>query len=1061
MFSFSPHVRLLLSLLFAVVSAEAQLNYNGGVLLQDFNTLPAAGAFPIVGKGPQALNQAPIGASGAAGWSLYANVGTPLSFLFDAGGNTTASVYSYGVPGTSERALGLLANSSRVCRAGWRLINNTGQTLTQFTLSYVGEKWRTGGTANPNQLTFGYRIQATAFDLDSGGAFTTVPALTFTAPASTGLANALAGNAAANRTLLSATVTGISWPAGQMLVLRWQDSDSTEEDDALALDDVVFYSAGPASAPLVLSTVPASGATGVMTTSRLAVIFDQPVNVVGPWAQLTAASTGAIPVTIAGGPLRYEITPNVRLQPGESYTFTIAAGQVTNTGGAAMAGNVTTTFVAQPAATNLQAISAVQSAAVSTHFAGQTVTVHGVVTADFQGTTPGMGGFFVQSLPAETDADSLTSEGLFVYDFTSEGSAPVAVGDVVAVTGMAGEFGAQTQLSYVTSLIVEGTAALPARTDAALPMFATTDLEPLEAMRVRFPQTLHVTSASQSASFSVNYARQGELILASDGPLIEPTEIVDPNDDPASGTNATGASNGPAIALQANANFLRTLVLDDASSAVFPDPTPFLNAQGTRRCGDTVTGLSGILSFAGGRHRIQPDGPVTFVDANPRPLTPPNVGGRLKVVAMNVLNYFTTFGGANDRGASGAAEFQRQKDKIVAALHALDADVLGLLEIQNTAAAANDLVSALNAVAVGGTYAVVPDPTVGPGGDFIRTLLLYRPAKVSLFGPCFADDNVVWNTPNPLRYPLAQVFVENSTGERFIGCLNHWKSKSSTGATGADLDQGDGQGAFNDLRRQQAARLHAWLQGVCATVGDNDVLLFGDLNSHGEEDPLDVLRAAGYADQGTRFHSADYSYRLTETRGRLDHAFATATMASQIGATDHWHINADEPAFHDYNLENKSAAQQAINVGTPFRSSDHDPVLIGVSLAPQPTTYAMWSAARLWPGGAGSLAEDDPDRDGLKNLAEFILNTDPMVANAPQAVTASRDSGAFQLLFRQRTNAVGVAVFPEWSENLVDWAPLAPGSPTAIDALTNLQPATTPIAGRTKMFGRLRIELAL
>ncbi len=1051
---------LLFALTLASPGADAQVTYTGGVLAQDFDTLPATGLFTFSTKGPQALEQTPIFAAGAAGWSLYANAGTPLSFLVDLGGSTTASVYSYGVPGSTERALGLLANSTRASRAGLRLVNGTGQTLTQFTLSYVGEKWRTGGTANLNQLTFGYRIQAAAFDLDSGAAFTAVPALHYTAPPNGSVGNALNGNVAANRTLVSANVTGISWPAGQMLVLRWQDSDSTGDDDGLALDDVAFFApVGASVAPQITSVSPANGATAVMTTSRLSVNFNQPVTVSGAWAQLTYAGSTAVPVNIAGGPLRFEITPAARLQPGAAYTLTIFAPQITNAGGTPLPANVTASFTTQPAVTNLQPISAVQGSAATTPLSGQTVTVRGVVTADFQGSAPQLGGFFLQSRPVDEDSDPATSEGLFIYDFTSEGSADVSVGQVLAITGTAGEFANQTQLSYLTSLVVEGAAPMPALADATLPVATNTALEPLEAMRVRFPQTLHVTSVNQSANFSINYARNGELILSSDGPLFDPTEIVDPNDDPASGTTSTGTSNVGAVTAFAAANQLRTLILDDASDALYPDPLPFLNAQSTRRCGDTVTGLTGILSYAGGRYRIQPLAPVPFVDANPRPLSPPLVGGRVKVAAMNVLNYFTTFGGTNDRGADNATEFQRQKDKIIAALVGLDADVLGLLEIQNTGAAATDLLTALNAAAGGNPYVAVPDPAGGPGGDFIRTLLLYRPSKLALFGPCHADNDIVWNTPNPLRLPVAQVFEELTTGERFIACLNHWKSKSPGGATGADLDQGDGQGAFNDQRRRQAARLLIWLQGIRAAAGDDDVLVFGDLNAQGEEDPLDILRASGYADQSARFHSAGYSYRFTDARSRLDHTFATPTFATQITLVDHWHINSDEPAFLDYNLESKTPAHQLLNVGTPFRSSDHDPVLVGVNLAPQPTTYAMWAAARVWPNGVSNLAGDDPDLDGLKNLAEFLLNTDPLRSQPSAAPAAGRAGGNFQLTYRQRTNAAGVTVVAEWSENLVSWFPMTAGAATAIDLRTNLQSASAPTNGRPKMFGRLRIEI--
>lgn len=329
---------------------------------------------------------------------------------------------------------------------------------------------------------------------------------------------------------------------------------------------------------------------------------------------------------------------------------------------------------------------------------------------------------------------------------------------------------------------------------------------------------------------------------------------------------------------------------------------------------------------------------------------------------------------------------------------------------------------------------------------------------MSLHGPCYADNHSVWNTPNPLRHPLAQVFVENTTGERFIGCLNHWKSKSSSGATGANLDQNDGQGAWNDLRKEQAARLHAWLQGICTTVGDNDVLILGDLNSMGEEDPLDVLRANGYLDQGTRFDIHDYSYRNTELRGRLDHAFAAATMETQIPGAGHWHINADEPAFYDYNMESKSAAHLLINVGTPFRSSDHDPILVGVSLSPQPTTFAMWQVARTWAPGAGIAALDDPDGDGLRNLLEFALNTNPETDSSAQMPGGGRVGDEFRFDYRSRVQLSGTQIIPEWSEDLSQWHDItAISTVQSLDTQTELKRATVQTIGKDKLFVRLRV----
>jgi predicted extracellular nuclease len=1033
-----------------------QLSYTGGVVFQDFNSLPSSGSFTFTTKGPQALDQAPIHAASANGWSLFANVGTPLAFAVDTGGSTSASVYSYGTAGSGERALGFIANSTRTCRAGLRLFNNTSQTLTQVHVSYVGEEWRSGGTANANTVIVDYRISATAFDIDAGGTYTALTALNYSSPTSYAQSVGLNGNLSANRNLITATFN-VSWPVGQMLMIRWRDDDSTGEDDGLAIDDVAFYATPQTAAPpQVLSTLPVASASAVATASRLAVLFNQPVTATGAWAQLVDASLNVVPVTFSGGQMRFEVTPTSRLLPGQNYTLTVFASQITSASGTVMGANVVVPFTTQAATVNPQLISAVQGVGTATPFANQLVAVTGVVTADFQGPPPALGGFFMQSLAADVDAEAATSEGIFVYDFSSEGSGAVAVGDVVTLTATAAEFGSQTQLSNVSALSLNGSVSLPALTDATLPMITTTSLEPLEGMRIRFPQTLHVTSASTSANFSFNYARNGELILAADGPLVEPTEYIDPNDNPASGTSTSGSSNVPAITALASAPTLRTLVLDDASTAVYPFPTPHLNALGTRRCGDTVMGLSGILSFSSGRYRVQPTSAVTFADTNPRPTAPPALTGRLKVVAMNVLNYFTTFDGTNDRGADNATEFQRQKDKIISALAGLDADILGLMEIQNSSAAVTDLLTALNA-AVADDYTLVAAPANGVGGDAIRCVWLYRTSKVSLYGPCYSDADSVWNTPNPLRQPLAQVFIENSTGERCLGCLNHWKSKSSSGATGLNLDQNDGQGAWNDLRKQQANRLHTWLQTIVTLTGENDILIIGDLNSLGEEDPLDVLRGLGYADQSARFDANDYSYRNTELRGRLDHAFAANTLVSQILSGGHWHINADEPAFYDYNTENKTAAHLLVNVGTPFRSSDHDPILLGLSLSPQPTTYAMWQAARAW-ASVSTGALEDPDGDGLQNWVEFALNTNPEMSSAAQLPVANRMPDELRFDFRQRVQLSGTQVIPEWSEDMISWSPM-PTTTTleSLDLQTELKRTVIPTVGKDRLFLRLRV----
>ncbi len=1020
--------------------------------------MPASGSFDFqdIGltniKGPYQLTSPPVSAAGATGWSIYGRVGSLLQFKVDNGSSTSAAAGSFGPAASTDRALGSLGGAS-VANLGWRLVNNTGQTITQFTLTYRGEQWRVGGSANVNKLDFAYRITPTlTTDIDATS-FTFFPSLDFTSPLTVVGTNGFSvnGNASNNSTERSASVTGISWPNNQMLILRWRDADETGSDDALAIDDVMFFApTNNVTLPSVVSITPANNTTRVLTTAPIVVSFNQPVTATGAWFELTGNVSGPMTATVTNaGPMRYTLTPSVPFTSGETVTVKVIASQITNTSAQPMATDTTISFTTQPPSSTITRIHDVQASEGFSPLTSAVVTVQGVVVADYQGASPALGGFFLQEKDADADNDLATSEGIWIADQGNLNAIDVSVGDVVQVTGTVSESSSLTQLVSLTAVTILGTDALPAVTNVALPAQSSIAFERYEGMRVQFPQTLSVTTNSGTGSLTDNYARFGELELCSDGPLISPTEVIDPNDSPANGNSITGRSNVPAIRAQENANALRIILLDDASFADSPDPTPYLNAQGTRRVGDTVTGLTGILSFSNGAYRVQPTGPVPFVDTNPRPLTPPAITGRLKVAAMNVLNYFTTFGGANDRGADNANEFQRQKVKIIAALSALDADVLGLIEIQNTTTAVNDIVSALNAAVGSNSYSVVPNPSTTVSGDFIRTLLLYRSSKVSLSGPCYSDTDTVWST---LRNPLAQVFIENSTGERFIVCHNHWKSKSSSGASGVNVDQNDGQASYNDQRKQQATRILTWLQGICSTVGDNDVILMGDLNSLGEEDPLDVLRTGGFTDQGTRFHPGDYSYRLGDTRGRLDHAFATSTMATQISDANHWHINADEPAFYDYNTEGKTPAQLAINVGTPFRSSDHDPVLIGLTLSPQPTTYAMWAAA----GGVTGAATEDFDRDGISNLMEFALASNPTTSDAHLLPTVSTNASTMILTYRLRTNASGLVVTPQWSENLVDWSDLTGAYMSQVDASTARYQATVTRINKPRVFMRLK-----
>jgi predicted extracellular nuclease len=537
-----------------------------------------------------------------------------------------------------------------------------------------------------------------------------------------------------------------------------------------------------------------------------------------------------------------------------------------------------------PSATKLTPIYTIQGEGAATPLAGQQVTTQGVVVGDFQESNQ-LRGFFLQDLYG--DFRSATSDGLFV--FTPSGFA-VNAGDYVQVTGTASEFSEQTQLGNVTSLEVCASSFNRYATPVFLPVSDVGRLERYEGMLVTFFQPLTVTEV-------FNLGRFGEVGLSALGRLYHP-------------------NNGNFLGESAQKNPLRRILLDDGSTSQNPAPTPYLSATdttGTRRIGDKVNNLTGILSYGFGNYRMQPTHGVSF-QAPSRPELE-NVRGSLKVASFNVLNYFTTLG---SRGASSPEELARQQAKIVAALTAINADVVGLIEIENNGdEALNDLVAALNAKLGANTYAAIETGTVGT--DDIKVAIIYKPGVVTPEGAFQIDNNDVYSRP-----PVAQTFRQGD--KRFTVVVNHFKSKGCGEATGDELDTG--QGCYNALRTKQAQQLSSFVTTLQAT--DPDVLVIGDLNSYAEEDPIAVLETSGLRNMLKLVPPTErYSFVFNGESGTLDYALATRSLTWQVRGVTIWHINTDEPLVIDYNLEFKSDDRYA---PTPFRSSDHDPVIVGLEL---------------------------------------------------------------------------------------------------------------------------------
>jgi hypothetical protein len=346
-------------------------------------------------------------------------------------------------------------------------------------------------------------------------------------------------------------------------------------------------------------------------------------------------------------------------------------------------------------------------------------------------------------------------------------------------------------------------------------------------------------------------------------------------------------------------------------------------------------------------YRLQPvHSSVQVTRTNPRPEPPVIAGATLKVVGYNVLNYFTTLDdGTNPgpysssnrpRGANTAAEFTRQRDKLFEAVIAMDPDVFGGTEFESwdTAAAPEDFAEGLNLAIGSETYAFVGDPVDGGGLTYtglptepIQNGIFYKIGAVTPVGDPIASLDTVFQ-----RAPIAQTFVDNN-GNKFTVVVNHFKSKSSCPAPADpnyDLEKDNGQGCWNYTRTLQAAALLDFIDELKTTSGSTDVLVIGDLNAYGVEDPVLELIDGGLVNEMALVPEADrYSYIFDGYSGYLDHALSTPSLHAKILGVAPWHINADEPSVIDYNTEFKPEDLYADN---EFRSSDHDPIVIGMGI---------------------------------------------------------------------------------------------------------------------------------
>ncbi|MFJ7751616.1 ExeM/NucH family extracellular endonuclease [Arthrobacter sp. NPDC097144] len=600
-------------------------------------------------------------------------------------------------------------------------------------------------------------------------------------------------------------------------------------------------------------------------------------------------------------------------------------------------------------------IAEIQGSGDTSPLVGQTATTRGKVTGVYP--TGGFNGYYIQTPGTGGTLDPAThtaSDGIFV--FSADTAASVAAGDYVEVTGTVGEYFGLTQLTVSAGNVTKLDEPAKEVKPAAVAWPATdVEREALEGMLLAPQGSFTVTD-----NYSLNqYAEIG--LAAGESPLVQPTAVA-----------AVGTPEHAAVVAD---NAARAVKLDDGASINFLSaanqgtPLPYLTLDNPVRIGAAATFTTGvILDYRNSAWKFQPLTALTAANAAEvtpasfeatRTAAPESVGGNLKLASFNVLNYFSTTGadltgctynndrtgapltvrgGCNARGAANPENLERQQAKIVAAINALGADVVSLMEVENSAVFGKDrdealanLTAALNQAAPG-TWDYVRSPAALPDAeDVIRTAFIFRTAAAEPVGESVIlnDESVFSNA----REPLAQAFkpANGDAGSTILAISNHFKSKGSAPATGENADTG--QGGWNADRVRQAKALAGFADSTAKAAGTDKVFLLGDFNAYSAEDPMTTLVDAGYVDLGKAIGKHSYAY--SGLVGSLDHIMASPAAAEAVTGADIWNINSVESVALEYSRYNTNATNYY--APDPYRSSDHDPIIVGLDLTPAGT----------------------------------------------------------------------------------------------------------------------------
>ena len=299
----------------------------------------------------------------------------------------------------------------------------------------------------------------------------------------------------------------------------------------------------------------------------------------------------------------------------------------------------------------------------------------------------------------------------------------------------------------------------------------------------------------------------------------------------------------------------------------------------------------------------------------------PDLGDyRLLVCTMNLEYYLAAGLGSGGKGPSSASQHEAQRTKVSKALALINADIYGFVEIESGQVALKEIATDLNAHVSGRKFTYINDGS-SPNGTYTKAGFVYDANKVKPIEKLQETNTGVQNRKKMI------CFEEIATHERFIFSVNHFKAKTSSNASGFDLDQHDGQSYFNATRVREAQAVIGLYNDYYSSrlIHEKDLLVMGDLNAYAKEDPITLFIESGWIDLHRAFHAdSSYSYQFAGLAGYLDHALCNSTLYPQVTGMAGFHINSDENDNYTYNGKWSD--------NTMFRCSDHDPVLVGLKL---------------------------------------------------------------------------------------------------------------------------------